>query len=361
MGIRIHGGASRGFPQKSLRLYARSALEPGKNTLRHDVFQGAATDVFGEPVVAFNRLLLRNFGNEGTGTMIRDAGLQYLSRDLHVDIQAYRPAVVFLNGEFWGLYNIRERLDERYLASHYHARRQDFAILSMFFGRGAQLDAGSERDLEDFRGLENFFYNNDFYSDEMYLIAQGYMDTDSFIDHYIANIYFGNIDWPGQNVRVWRYNGTPDPDIPGLDGRWRWMLYDLDSTSGFTFGFDYDADTLRRILYLPEEREPFRNEITALPNNTLIFRRLMQNDGFRAQFTSRFLAIMDTYFREEAFLEMVDTFSGRIRHVVPAQIERFGRIADTEQWEENLDGLRHFGINRREPMTGFLRAVEPVA
>jgi len=354
MGVRIHGGGTRRLAQKSLRLYARSYYDPLQPTLRHDVFNGAAVDVFGEPIVEFNRLLLRNFGNEGTATMIRDAGLQYLSRYLNVDFQASRPAVVFLNGEFWGMYYIMERLDARYLASHYHVSRHDVAILSKSPGIGAVLDEGSEADLEDFRMLEYFLYNNSFYDNDMYLHVQRYIDIDSFIDHYIIQIYLGNMDWPGNNMRVWRYNGVSDTDIPALDGRWRWMLFDLCSTTGFSFGFNYYEDNLIRLIYLPDDRERIPGETYALPNSTLMFRRLIENEDFRIKFVNRFKDVMDTYFTADLFLDMVDSFSEEIRHVVPEQIERYGRIESMEAWEEELDILRAFGIYRREYMLKIL-------
>jgi len=355
MGVRIHGGATRRLAQKSLRLYARAYYDPMQPTISHDIFQGGAVDIFGEPIVEFDRLLLRNFGNEGNGTMIRDAGLQYLSRHLNVNYQASRPAVVFLNGEFWGAYYIMERIDAMYFASHYNVSRHDVAVLSRSTRYGFVLAEGGEDDLEDFRNLEEFFYNNSFSSDFMYRRARQYIDIDNFIDYYILQIYFGNIDWPGNNMRVWRYNGPPNPDVPGLDGRWRWILFDLCSTTGFSsFSFNYYEDTLKRILHLPEEREPMRGEVFAHPDSTLMFRRLMENESFRVKFVNRFVYIMDNYFQEELFLDMVDSFAEQLRPVVPEQIERFGRLYNMEAWEYNLGILRTFGINRQGYMLEFL-------
>lgn len=359
MGMRIHGGGTRRLAQKSFRLYARSDYDMTQSTLSHDIFQGAAVDKAGETITEFNRLLLRNFGNEGSSTMIRDAGLQYLSRNLNVDIQAYRPAIVFINGEFWGLYNIRERMDDRFIASYYHIDRNSVAMLTLGASTGWALDFGRQRDLSDFIVLEQFFYENNFegsYNDD-FITIQNYMCLDSFIDHYIANLYFGNIDWPNNNVRIWRYFGETNSSEPGRDGRWRWMLFDLDSTAGFNFSLPYDIDPLHRILELPELRTPMRGDEFAIPESTLMFRRLMENSDFRQKFIARFEYVMDNHFTEELFIEMVETFSERIRPVVHEQIDRFGRIRTFEEWEAELQHLRDFGTRRRAYMEDFLNVI----
>jgi len=328
MGVRIHGSGSRRLAQKALRLYARD--EP----VKHDIFQGRSD------VSQFGRLLLRNAGNEGNGTMFRDAGMQYLSRNLHLHTQAARPAVVFLNGEFWGLYNIRERYDDHYIASRYPVRRRDVAMLEFTAGSGTELSAGSESDRLDFIALEEFIQSDDFDIE----VAEQYMDFASFTDFYIANIFFGNIDWPGNNVRMWRYNG----DHPDMDNRWRWMLVDLDSTTGYFFGFNYYEDNLIRLL------DPEQGDNRSQERHTFVFRRLMEDDGFRENFVRRFTELMETDFHYEAFLAMVEEFSERIRHVMPEQIERFGRIESMEAWEEELDILRTFAVRRQEYMLRFL-------
>ena len=355
IGVRIHGGGSRRLAQKSLRLYPRSYYDPLQSNIRFDIFQGAAVDYFGDTIDEFGRLILRNFGNEGTGSMFRDAGLQYLSRHLNVSIQAARPTVVFLNGEFWGLYNIRERFDDRYIASHFHLNRDNVAMITMA-PRGLQLDTGHERELRNFRWLEEFFYANSMERNINYQLVKDYIDIYSFMDAFIANIFFGDIDWPGNNVGFWRYTGIPDPYLPGRDGRWRWLLPDLDSTAGFSFGFNYWDDTLRRVLLLPGEREAMPSDSFTSPRSTVMFRGFMENTDFRAQLVNRFNDIMNTYFQEEPFLDMIETFSERIRPVVPEQIERWGRVNSMEDWEEELETLRLFASRRQEYMLSFLQA-----
>src|SRR5690606_24325784 len=115
VGIRIHGGASRSFPQKTLRIYARG--EYGESYINYPLFPGLVGRSTKEPINEFKRLLLRNSGNDYRHTLLRDAFLQRLVRHLGLDYQEYRAATVFINGEYWGLMNMRERVDNRYIAS----------------------------------------------------------------------------------------------------------------------------------------------------------------------------------------------------------------------------------------------------
>jgi len=212
------------------------------------------------------------------------------------------------------------------------------------------------------------FEDNSYNPDISLAVAERYIDIDSFIDAHIANIFFGNIDWPANNVRFWRYNGTPDPSLPGRDGRWRWMLIDLDSTTGYNFAFAYNEDNIYRLLNMPDEREPIPPDPAITPQerelipgefaisqeSTVIFRALMQNEAFRAAFVNRFTDIMNTYFAEQPFLDMIEKFSYNIRPVMPEQIARYGRINSMEDWENQLEILKTFAANRQEYMLAFL-------
>jgi hypothetical protein len=108
LGARIHGGYSRVFPQKSFRLYADHDYDENKK-FKYDLFPNQAYDINGEHIDSFSRLILRGGGNDFFGVMFRDEVIQSLVSHLNIPTQAYRPSVVFLNGEYWGIYNIRER------------------------------------------------------------------------------------------------------------------------------------------------------------------------------------------------------------------------------------------------------------
>ena len=358
LGLRINGGGTRRVPQKAFRLYARTEYDPFNAAMEYDFFQGTATDIFDTPITDFRRLLLRQAGNESGATpgstLFRDAMLQQLCKTLRVDIQAYRPAVVFLNGEFWGIYNIRERLDDEYFLSHYGIDKENIVILEHSTGATPVVNQGLQSDLDDFFEMYYFFYYNTFVGEQNYQKAERYIDLDNFIDYYVAQIYLGNIDWPGNNNKFWRHRieYQPDVDLPyGHDGRWRWILMDLDSTTGLQYGFDYADDNITRLMRPPEPEDLGFNAEWS----TLFFRRLLENDRFKERFVARFIEIMDNEFQPERFHRLIDDAAAKIRVAMPEQIALFGYLDSMEEWEENISILRNFADNRRSHMPELLQ------
>ena len=112
---------------KSLKLYARSSYQP-PGIVEYPIFPGLTTTGTGEPLTEFKRILLRNTGNHWSIDLFADALMHELIARTKVDVMAYRPAVVFINGEYWGIHNIRERLDQHYLAAHYNLDPENVVI-----------------------------------------------------------------------------------------------------------------------------------------------------------------------------------------------------------------------------------------
>ena len=149
--------------------------------------------------------------------MFKDSVLQKMVSYLNGDIQAYRPSVVFIDGEFWGMYNIRERYDTRYYASHYNLDRKKVAILEINLEE-IELNEGTEEDLIAYiRDIDEYLQNNSVESQSAYDYIKTKMDIENFIDYQISNIYFGNTDWLKRNVTMWRYrtdDGLYHPEAP---------------------------------------------------------------------------------------------------------------------------------------------------
>ena len=156
--------------------------------------------------------------------MIRDAMMQRLIYDhTEVDISAWRPSIVFINGEYWGILNIREKQNEEYLAAHHGVNPDNVDMLE---GSGASVIEG---DSEHYDEMLSFLKNNSLRDSSVYFELKTKMDVDNFIDYQISEIYFANTDWPGGNIKYWR----PRTE----NGRWKWILYDTD----FGFGYFYNA------------------------------------------------------------------------------------------------------------------------
>lgn len=292
LGIRIHGGATRAFPRKSLRLYAREDLGAGE--FQHELFPGLeAYDGSGRPVSSFRRLVLRNSGNDHASTLYRDALLQGLVSHWPIEAQAYRPVIQFINGEYWGINNLRECIDRFYIASHFNVHPDEVVILA----DNATLDTGFPSDRDQFLEVANFAKNEDLSLDANYRWVAERVDTDNLLQYFALQIYIANTDWPIGNIDFWRKRmAVNDPNAgPGLDGRWRWILFDTD------FGFAPD-----RI-----EHDSFSHALGGgsslhVPN---LVKGLLQNQGFRNRFINAFCDLMNSSLRPEHVAAEVARFN----------------------------------------------------
>lgn len=335
VGVRIHGGSSRLEPQKTLRLYTRR--EYGENAISYKLFPDS-------DIEEYKRLLLRNSGNEWGNTMFLDALAQGIIKDMNFETQAYRPAVVFINGEYWGIHNIRERYDDWYFEIKYGIAREDVVILEFQWS----VDTGVEGDEAHFVDMLTFMEENDMNLPENYQQAHTMMDVDNFIDYQVAQIFFANIDWPQTNVYYWRKRTEAyDPTAPyGHDGRWRWMVFDLDASFGF-WGTNYDT----RSLEMASDPDYNHNGIWGGRDwswSTLLFRLLLENQDFQHQFINTFADHLNTTFQKERVLKAIDEMQFIYEPEIGEHIKRWGYPSSIEEWYENVEGLRNFARKRPE-------------
>lgn len=328
-GFRINGGGTRAFPQKSIRVYARSEL--GAGNIDFDVFQNGD----GEHL----RLILRNSGQDHVygATMLKDGTIHELVSHLAMETQAYYPCKVYLNGEFWGIYNIRERIDNDYFKKNFQIEKDKLDLLEFHGGI-------SEGSSEHYWETWNYIVANGLTEAAHYEHIQTRIDTDNFRDYLIANIYAKNSDWPGNNYEYWRYqNDSYQPDASyGKDGRWRWLFKDLD----FSFGQDYDFNMMEHVTL---ENGP------AWPNpdwSTFLIRKLFENEIFRQDFIVRTCDLLNTAFLTDRVLNKINENASRISSVMPEHIKRWGRPNSILDWDNNLQVMRDFAIYR----PGYVRA-----
>ncbi|RKH43995.1 hypothetical protein D7Y23_28395 [Corallococcus sp. AB050B] len=314
-GVRIHGSGSAVLPQKSLRLYAKE--DYGPKTFAGPLFPGS-------PVTEFTRLLARTSGQDQGVTKLRDCVLQRLLAETRLALQPCRPALVFLDGEYWGLHELRERYDEYYLASHYGLDRKKAVILELF---GA-LDVGEEGDEQPYLDLVDFVRTHDLSVPEDYAWVRTQMDVEDFIDYQVAQLYLGNEDWPENNVKFWRLRTKKYvPDAPyGQDGRWRWLVYDLDFAlrSGPAF------DSLGRVL----------NDPKLEAWSVLLLRGLLQSPEFKARFIERFVWHLEHTFASERVTALLDAAVAELEPEMRGQVARWSQPASMEAWRVQLEELR---------------------
>lgn len=316
LGVRLHGGASRQFPQKSLRLYPRKSYDE-QATLDHRFFEGLVDRVQGHPVNSFNRLILRNSGNDSPHTRFRDAFNQTLLQPLGLDYQAWQPAIHFINGEYWGLINIRERIDANHIANHYHMDPEEVVILH----NNAALDAGSEEDQAGYLAFRDYVATRDMADPEHFRHVKELMDVRNFMLYQIGQIYIRNRDWPGNNIMYWRKRGdrTGFSDLPGHDGRWRWILVDTD----FGHGGDASHDTLTFATAVGGQHWPNPDW------STILLRHLLSNPTFKQSFINAFADHLNTSFQPRRAKGLVDAMHAAIELPLHEHVARWRFMGNT--------------------------------
>lgn len=337
VGLRIHGGATRSFPMKSLRVYARNMY--GQSTLDYPFFENNSQQ-------GFKRLILRNSGNDFptniwepdrfSRTLFRDAAIQKIMGHLNVDTQDYSPVIVFVNGEYWGIHNIRERFDKHFLERVHGVDPDNIDLLS---GHGDVKEGDNNHYTQTF----NYIAENGLESDHHYQYIQTRIDTESFADYQIANIFAGNTDWPGNNIDYWRVKTEQyNPDAPpGHDGRWRWMLYDTDFGFGLWNGSEsYMHNTLA-----------FATEAgnSGWPNpdwSTLMLRNFLKNPTFRNHFINRFADLLNSSLKKEFMIQVIETMQENISNEIPGHIERWNQPMNIAAWGKNVDVMKEFAAKR---------------
>jgi hypothetical protein len=340
-GIRTMGGWSRAHEQKSLRLFARSEYDE-KSRFDHAIFPGLQSqNGDGRYLESFKRLVLRNSGNDFYFTTFRDAMMQKLAEDAGFDTQAYRPAVVFINGNYWGIQNLREDNDKYYVQDNYGGDADRVIIMS---GVGdLRLDDGVPGDEKRFYDMLGFAWNADLAIEENYKKLEEMMDIDNFMRYVVFQIFYANTDWPHNNVQMWSYRRDGyEPDAPyGLDGRWRYMLKDTDF--GFSlYGVNYNQNNL---------------QMTASANSRPVpLGPLLKNEGFRRSFINYFADMLNTSLSTENMLEVINAYQLNIAPEIKEHIFRWNLNGRSlENWDNNVSIMRTFAKERPEYMRGFIK------
>lgn len=309
-GLRTHGGIlARRAQQKGLKIYARE--EYGKKNFKYKIFEES-------DLKKFKHLTLRAFRNSCTTAGIHDWLSNQLAAPLNMGTTASRPVVLFINGEYWGIYFIEEKVDERYLESHYNVNPDSVNIIAAW---GA-LECGSS---EDYYNLYYTLAEADLTDPVQYHHFAQRIDIPNLIDYFIFELFSANWDWPVNNVRCWQKPG----------GMWHWVFYDGDCC-------------------LDDENFPIYDNITYTgPNtwptaewSTMFFRKLIESPIFKNQFLLRVEQLNKTYFPYKKTKPYLDKIQRTLREEIPQQVHRFNNPESPNNWEGACQKIDHFLAKR---------------
>ena len=272
MGIRIKGASTRNTSQKSFHLYARS--DYGASKLECAVIPDNR-DWQGNLIEKYDSISLRAVGEEGR---LRDGFAQKLVADrADLATQAMTQCAVFINGEYWGLYEMIEKLSDYFIETNYGIDKKDVAMI-----KNGELEEGKQEELDSFNSFCERYSKLDMSNDANYKAVCDFIDVDSFIDHYAAGLYLGTYDWPNRNCAMWRNTGEAIEGNPYSDGKWRFISFDYDYTMGKTYadfggveGYAYDSFRHMESIDRTEKLAP-----------TNLFLNLLKNKDFRDKFAN---------------------------------------------------------------------------
>ncbi|MBQ7776138.1 MAG: CotH kinase family protein [Lachnospiraceae bacterium] len=335
-GIRIQGNYSRSDLQKGLRLYARS--DYGDNNFRYAVFGEDYKNDEGQVMDKFKNLVLRNGGNCAFTSKFNDAFWQSLVRDTAVETKQSRPCVVYLNGEYWGLYVLEEDYTDDYFEDSHGVNKDDVVVYkgdAETYDIGYSLDEGEIPEGESvdyyFRELIEFFNtHSDLKAQEDYEEFVKLVDPESVMDYFAVQCWINNKwDWPGKNWSMWRTVNT-NHDNEYADGRWRFVFYDVEF-GGVSGSSDARTNTIKEDNYKPKGLLDMDTDNPAV----LCFAYLMTNDGFREEFCNKLLGLSDGMLEKEAALDRLQEFE---EIYGPLYDQFFDRYPGTGSSQEALNG-----------------------
>lgn len=305
VGLRIHGGESSTYELKSFNVYARS--DYGNDKIEYKFFDRLDEN-------DFDRLVFRNSGGDFRNTMFRDALNHQIVRNLLPTIEEYQPTVALLNGEYWGILNIREKRDDNYFKRVYGIDGDDLDLLENDGVSPEYIESG---DSNDWIALQNWFQSNTVTADADYQYVNTRLDVENFADYEIANIYMDNQDWPGTNRVFWRKRVPYTPGAEnGHDGRWRFVFHDMDDSFGVTSdNFNHNNLNAATATNGPAYPNP--------PYSTLFLRKLLQNETFKNYFINRFADLMNTTFLPSRMVSLLDSMNNAILPEIPEHQARW--------------------------------------
>ncbi len=289
-GIHTFGQYARGLPQKGLALVLREKY--GANEVSYPFFED-------NDVASYKSLLLRPEGQDWNRAKMRDVLVPALLKGTYmtaVDYMDYTPVALYINGEYWGLYYLREKLNDNYVSYKYGYEKDSIDLIK---GQ-SKVQAGSKA---DYNSLMTWLSNHDLKSSKNYEYFCSKVDIDSFIQYWIVETFVSNYDTG--NTRCYK----------GEDGKWRWMLYDFD----WAFMANYvEKDTIYAHLIDPEGHGAGNNM------SNLMSRKLLKNSEFRKKFVTEYIKALKYVFNYERTSQIIDSLQSAIKNEIPRQSERWG-------------------------------------
>lgn len=299
-GFRLHGNDSRYCSKQNFQLRFRSDYGVGK--LEYQLFENSDID-------EFNSLLLKGGSEDCYKAVMRDELATAIAADTSLYTQSMKPVVLYLGGKYWGVYYIRERFSDDYVASHLNVSEES---VDMCYSTYAYEQCGNN---EDFLALRQYCKNHDMSTEENFNYLASQIDVESLMDWYICRSYVGDNDLA--NIRRFRSSEA--------DGLWRWMYYDLD----WSFCFNGSS--------------AFSDLIADANGDRTLMRAAIASEAGRDMFLTRCAALMNSVLNEDYISATVDAIVSQVDSEMVRDRERWN--SSYEYWESCVQEIRNFAAD----------------
>ena len=362
--IKISGHGSRGEPKKSLRInFPKGQYEGDGSLLSYDFFPSARQNFYSnEKVTQHGKLTARI--SDWRDTLIHETLIAAVADPLRPETMTAEPVAIFINGEFWGVYETREQVDNNFIAQHYSGIKKSQVVALAFDWDTANYQYSSTEPLyrvsydEGPSGAEENWYaaymemynaitQNDLSDKANYDKVMELTDIDNLIDYYLIYMYGDNVDWPGNNYKLWRTVDV-DQNVYGHDGKWRYIIHDFDALS-FT---NADSDSMTYFT-TPGSDWDARHPTWA----TDIYKSLFKSSEFRNRLAARYSTYSGTVFSPERTTEILNDLVKARENDIGHDFYRWninGGSYDLSHWKSKISGFK-FYLNNRS--AGVLRSI----
>lgn len=301
-GMRIHGSGSRDAAQKSLKIYAKKKY--GINKFPNVFFNDL-------DINELDNFIVRATMSDHSMALIKDAVSMESIRELNLEQTYIQPVVVYINGNYWGIHEIRNRFDEEYFSEKYKLDKDSIDIVApVVFGNPW------EAKYKRMKVIYDYIVENDLSRKEHYDYISNVYDIPQIIDYYIAETYFANTDWPGNNLQFWNSE---------VDKKYKPIYYDLDA--GWR---DREKDMIEFATQMEH------NEYPNPSSTNVIFTKLLSNNDFRQKFIERALYLVDNVFTYEKLKPIIDKYVNSYRPELGRNIDRWHFPESETKWLDIL-------------------------
>lgn len=326
---KISGQYSRAKEKKSFSITLRE--EYGDKRLKYTLFPDYPE------LKKFKAFSLRNFGNNCGNDYVRDRLGTSMTEGLGVDYQRGRYVVVFYNGKYYGLHDLRERNNEYYYETKYGYDPNDIDLLDA----GNDVGAGSAT---DYKSMIDWLQSNELTGDVNYQKIADQIDIDNYMNYMQSEMFLNNGDWPHNNLKKWR--------VASQKSRWKWFMYDVD----FGFGVSYNSQNGNVFSYVTNRNGTNGMGMGmgmgggqtggSISEHTILMIRLLDNADFKKAFINRYCVLLSMNFSADRLLKRIDELQSQVEAEMARDIEFWG--FDASSYSSNLEKIKSFAQSRQQ-------------